>query len=77
VKVIYICGPFTGPRAWDIEQNVRRAEERALEVAMLGASPLCPHTNTRFFHGTLSEEFWYAATAELLLRCDALITVEG
>ncbi len=77
MKVVYIAGPFRGGSAWIIEQNIRRAEEAALEVATVGAMPLCPHTNTRFFHGTLADEFWMRGTMALLLRCDAVFLVEG
>jgi hypothetical protein len=75
--VIYICGPFTADTAWEIECNIRRAEELGLEVAKLGMMPLIPHSNTRYFHGQCTDEFWYQGTMELLRRCDALITVPG
>jgi hypothetical protein len=75
MKVIYIAGHFTGKTAWDIENNVRRAENTALKVAKAGAMPLCPHTNTRFFHGQCTPEFWYAGTLALLKRCDAIVMV--
>jgi hypothetical protein len=77
MKVVYVAGPFTGKSSWDIEGNVRRAEGLALEVAKLGAMPLCPHTNTRFFHGTITNEFWYDGTLELMRRADAIILIEG
>jgi len=77
VKVVYIAGKFTAPNAWECEKNVRRAEDVGIEVANLGAAPLIPHANTRFFVGTCTPEFWYEATAALLLRCDALMTVPG
>ena len=75
--VVYIAGPFTGPTAWDIEQNVRRAEEAGFVVATLGAMPLIPHANTRYFHGQQSAEFWYEGTLELLRRCDGILMVKG
>ena len=75
--VIYVAGPFTGVNAWEVEQNIRRAEEIAFEIAKLGAMPLCPHANTRFFHGTLTPAFWYEGTLELLKRCDAIMMVSG
>jgi hypothetical protein len=77
MKVIYIAGPFRGRNAWEVECNVRRAECLGFEVAQKGAMPLIPHTNTRFFNGTLNDEFWLDGTQELLRRCDALLTVEG
>jgi hypothetical protein len=72
-----VAGPFRGPTAWDIERNVRRAEELAFEVFQLGAMPLIPHANTRFFHGQGPDEFWIEGTLELLRRSDALILVDG
>jgi hypothetical protein len=72
IKIIYIAGPFSAPTAWGIEQNVRRAESIAAEVVKLGAMPLCPHANTRFFHGFASDEFFIEGTMELLRRCDAV-----
>jgi hypothetical protein len=77
VKVVYVAGPFRGATGWDVEQNVRRAEELGIEVAALGAMPLIPHANTRFFHGTISDQFWLDGTLELLRRTDALVLVRG
>jgi hypothetical protein len=79
MRLIYLCGRFTAPTAWEIECNVRRAEELAAEVAKLGAMPVTPHTNSRFFFGLTdtTPEFWYEGTLELLRRCDALILVPG
>jgi len=77
MKIVYVAGPFTGKTAWDIECNVRRAEETGLSVARAGAMPLIPHSNTRFFHGQCSAKFWYDGTLELLRRCDAIVMVNG
>jgi hypothetical protein len=76
VRVIYVAGPFRGKTAWDVECNIRRAEALALEVSRLGAMPLCPHTNTRFFNGEGTEQFWLDGTMELLKRCDAVVLTE-
>jgi len=75
VIVVYVAGAYKAPTSWQREQNVRRAENAALEIAKLGASPLCPHTNTRFFEGECTPEFWYEATMELLRRCDAIFVI--
>jgi hypothetical protein len=73
MRIVYIAGPFRGPTAWDIERNVRAAEELAFEVFQLGAMPMIPHANTRFFHGQGPDLFWLEGTLELLRRCDAMI----
>jgi hypothetical protein len=76
MTVVYVAGPYRGATPWEIEQHVRKAEELAYRVARLGAMPLCPHANTRFFHGTLSDEFWLEGTIELMSRCDAVILTD-
>jgi len=73
MKVAFIAGPFRGKNAWEVEQNIRRAEEVGFEVAKLGIMPLIPHTNTRFFDGTLTDEFWLEGTQELLKRADMVV----
>jgi nucleoside 2-deoxyribosyltransferase len=77
MKVVYVAGKFRGKTNWEIQQNVRRAEEVSLRVAELGAMPLCPHKNTEHFDGLLTAEFWLAGTLELMRRCDAVVLVEG
>lgn len=73
MKVVYIAGPFRGPSAWDIECNIRRAEERALSVWRLGAVAVCPHANSRFFQGAAPDDVWLRGDLELLSRCDAVL----
>jgi hypothetical protein len=73
MKVIYIGGPFRAANTWEIEQNVRRAEEVALEVWRLGAAAICPHANTRFFQRILPDSVWLDGDLEIIARCDALL----
>jgi len=73
MMVVYIVGPFRAKSHWEVQLNVRRAETMALEVAKLGAMPLCPHKNTENFDGLLTEKFWIEGTKELLRRCNAMI----
>ena len=77
MKIVYVAGPFRGKTAWDVEQNVRRAEEMGFKVAELGAMPLMPHANTRFFNGLFTDDFWITGTLCLLERCDAMIVLPG
>lgn len=77
MKVIYIAGKFRGDTPWDVEQNIRKAETFALDVAGLGGVPMCPHPMTRYFDKQLTDKFWLDATAELLRRCDAMALVPG
>ena len=77
MKVVYIAGPFRGPTAWDIAENIRNAERVGFEIAKFGAMPLIPHANTAHFHGTLPDQFWLDGTMELLRRCDGIVFLKG
>lgn len=77
MKVIYVAGPYRGPNAWAIAQNIRRAEELALDVWRLGAVALCPHLNSMHFDGVLPDETWLNGDLELMSRCDAVILAPG
>lgn len=74
MKIAYVAGPFRASNAWDIECNIRRAEEVSLEVWRVpGWCAICPHTNTRFFQGAAPDHVWLEGDIEILKRCDALV----
>lgn len=75
MKVIYIAGPYRGPNAWVVEQNIRAAEEVAAKVWAMGHVALCPHANSRHMEGVASDDHFLAGTLELLRRCDAVVLV--
>jgi hypothetical protein len=77
LAVVYVAGPFRAPTPWAIERNIRRAEEVGFEVCLLGAFPLIPHANTRYFHESAPDQFFLDGTMELLRRCDALVLAPG
>lgn len=77
LPVVYVAGPYTAKTRWTQEWNVRAAEHQAYRIAQSGAVPLIPHAMYRHFDGTLDAETWYAYTAELLLRCDALYLLDN
>ena len=75
MKLVYIAGPFRAPTAWEIERNVREAEDLGFAVIKLGAMPIIPHANTRYFHGSVPDSFFIEGTLELLKRSDILLAM--
>lgn len=75
MKLIYVAGPFSAPTREGVEENIMRAESLAVDVALLGACPICPHANTSHpaFEKAQPYQFWIDATLEMLRRCDAVI----
>lgn len=76
MKVVYVAGPFRGANAWEIEENIRRAERLALEVWKMGFAVICPHANTRFFQGAAPDKVWLDGDIELLRRSDIILMTE-
>lgn len=77
MKVIYVAGPYRAETPFKILQNIRRAEQIALQVWQAGHVALTPHMNTRLFDGECPDETWLTGGLELLRRCDAIILVPG
>ncbi len=73
--VIYVAGPFRAAHAWYIEKNVRRAEEVAYYIWASGHVAICPHTNTRYFDGSLPDRIFLDGTLEMMRRCDAVVVL--
>ena len=78
MRLVYIAGPYRGPNAWTIEQNIRRAEDAAVRVWKAGMAALCPHANARhMLEGNVTDEHALAGTLEMMRRCDAVLLVAG
>ena len=77
MKLVYVAGPFRGKNSWEVENNIRKAEQMGFEIAEMGAIPIIPHTMYRFWDGTLNDEFWLACGIEMLVRCDAIFMNYG
>jgi hypothetical protein len=78
MKLIYIAGPYRGRFAWDVEQNIRRAEELALDVwRRTRCAAVCVHSMNRYFEGMIRDEDVLEGTMELMRRCDAVLMAQG
>lgn len=75
MMVIYVAGPYRAGSAWYVEQNVRRAEMVSYYIWASGHVAICPHTNTRFFDGSLPDQVFVDGTLEMMRRCDAVIVL--
>jgi hypothetical protein len=74
---VYVAGPFRAATPWLIEQNVRRAEEAALEVWRMGAVAVVPHMLTRHFQDSLPDSVWIEGLMSLMSVCDMMLVLPG
>lgn len=83
MKVIYIAGPFRGATHFKVHQNVFNAEmamNDIINVSLALEKPvavICPHSMSKSFDGTFTDDYWLAAAMELLKRSDAVFVVSG
>ncbi len=77
MKVVYVAGAFRADTPWQIELNVRRAEEMSLGLWRMGLVPICPHTQTRFFQFSAPDQSFLEGTLEMMRRCDAVMLLRG
>lgn len=77
MKLVYIAGPYRAATPWQVEQNIRNAESVAYQVAGMGVAILCPHTMTRYWDRSYTDQYWLEATLEMMRRCDAVVLVPG
>jgi len=77
MKVFYVAGRYRAKTEWELINNIRRAEEAALELWKKGYAVLCPHKNTQNFQGALPDKIWLDGCCELLSRCDAVLMLDG
>ncbi len=76
---VYVAGPVRAKSKYEVEVNIRRAEDLGLLVMKMGAVAVVPHTMYRNYgEGDLTDEFLLAACIALLSTCQAMaIDVEA
>jgi hypothetical protein len=75
MKLVAIAGPYRAPSEYEVVQNIRRAEELAIQVWRAGAACICPHKNTALFGGAAPDAVWLSGALEMVRRSDAVLCV--
>lgn len=70
MPVVYLAGPYRGANENEVYRNIQTAREYAVKLWHQGYTVLCPHLNTAFMGGVVSDSIFIAGTMELLKRCD-------
>jgi hypothetical protein len=74
---IYIAGPYSSGSVTQKKRNVDQAWKWADIVASTGWMPYNPICNTAWLDEHNGVDWWYAATAEMLDVCDAILMMPG
>ena len=73
MKIAYIAGPYRAKNGRTILDNIRAAEQVALEYWKKGYAVICPHLNTAFFDGHCPDSTWLDGDLKILSRCDVIV----
>lgn len=76
-KVVYIAGKFRAKTHWATEQNIRKAEDMAMQVWQAGMIAFCPHVMGRFLDKTVEDSVILPMARAVMHRCDAVLLVPG
>lgn len=77
MKLIYIAGPYRARTTNEVRQNIRAAEERALDAVRAGHYPIVPHLCTGFMDGAAPDQQFLDGSLEALRRCDEVWLIDG
>lgn len=77
MKVCYVAGAYRAPTVRGIVENIRRAEEVAIELWRLGFAVICPHLNSALFDGAAPDDVWLKGDLEFLRRSDLVVMCPG
>ena len=72
MEVIYVAGPYRAETEWELEQNIRDAEDATVRLVRAGYAVVCPHKNTAHLGGAAPDEVWLKMYLAILERCDSL-----
>lgn len=73
VPTVFLCMPLTADAEHTVEQHIENAKLVACKVLELGGYPICPHTNTGWMFGQISESEELIVTEalqDLAVSCD-------
>lgn len=77
IDLVYVAGPYSADTVEGRSKNIKAAWKAGCQVAALGVYPVVPHMNTAHMDKLQSWEWWIDATLELMLRCNAVLMMEG
>lgn len=81
MKCIYVAGPYRAPTVEGVNANIEAASAFASLLTSLtwqyGVVYVVPHLLTHGIDGVQPDEYWLAATMEVLRRCDAIVMASG
>ena len=77
MKVAFIAMGYNAESDWEIELNIQRAKQVAVDWWKAGFVVICPHANSAHFGGIVDESVFYDGYKELVKRSDVVVAGPG
>lgn len=77
LKVAYVAGPLRADTLNGMAENIARARAVSVHLWRLGYAVICPHLNSAFMSGAVSESQFLEAGLEFLRRSNLVVLVDG
>jgi len=72
-RLLYIAGPYRANTLNGIHNNIAEARRRMEWAWLNGYAPICPHTNSAYTDGLVSDQIILDGYKEMVSRCDAIL----
>lgn len=77
MKLLYIAGPYRSKTVNGIYNNISEARKRMEWAWLNNYTPICPHTNSAFTDGLVSDDILLAGCQKMLSVCDTILMMNG
>jgi nucleoside 2-deoxyribosyltransferase len=77
MKLIYVAGPYRSENRARKRDNIANAKQAAIKLWKMGCAVICPHANTWFVEGHVSDETILEGDRVMLQQCDAVLGLPG
>lgn len=74
--LVYVSGPYSAPTPEEVDANIERAAQLAVQLWAKGHAVICPHLNTAGFERRdpqIHYEAYIAVDLNMIARCDCLV----
>lgn len=77
IPTVFVSGPYRSDSPNGVHDNIEAARKVAVKYWQLGYAVLCPHTNSAYMDGAVSDIAFLDGTLVLASLCDALVMMPG
>ena len=78
MTVVFISGPYRSNKGiYGVAENIERAKQVAMKYWKQGSAVICPHLNSAFMDGVVSDRIFLEGDKEILKRCDFIVMMQG